>query len=39
MFARVSTYQESPERLDEAIRVANEQVLRRARQMDGFKAR
>ena len=37
MFARVSTYQESPDRLDDAIRISKEQVLPRAQQIDGFK--
>jgi heme-degrading monooxygenase HmoA len=37
MFARVSTLQGSPERVEDGIRAVREQVLPAARQMDGFK--
>ena len=37
MFARVSTYQGPPELIDEGIRIAEEQILPQARQLDGFK--
>ena len=36
MFARVSTYQGSPERTDEGIRLAQESILPRLHQLDGF---
>ncbi len=37
MFARVSTYEGSPELIDEAIRYAREQILPRAQQLEGYK--
>ncbi len=37
MHARVSIFEGSPDELDEGLRQAREQVLPRARQMDGFK--
>lgn len=37
MFARVSTYQGDPDKLDEGTRYAVDQVLPRARQMAGWK--
>ena len=37
MHARVSIFEGSPDQLDEGLRQAREQVLPRARQMDGFK--
>src|SRR5215210_5105231 len=37
MFARVSTYEGSPDHTAEGIRVAREQILPAARLMDGFK--
>ena len=36
MFARVSTYQGSPERTDEGIRLAREIILPRLHQLDGY---
>jgi len=36
MFARVSTFQGSPDRLDESTRSALDEVLPAARQVDGF---
>ena len=38
MFARVSTFQGSPDQTAEGIRVAREQILPVARLQDGFKA-
>ncbi|MDQ4128951.1 MAG: hypothetical protein M3151_13560 [Actinomycetota bacterium] len=37
MFARVSTFQGSPDQTAEGIRVAREQILPAAKLMDGFK--
>ncbi len=37
MHARVSIFEGSPDEIDEGLRQAREQVLPRARQMDGFK--
>ncbi len=37
MFARVSTYEGSPDHTAEGLRVAREQVLPAAKLMDGFK--
>src|SRR5215210_2282967 len=37
MHARVSIFEGAPDEIDEALRQAREQVLPRARQMDGFK--
>ena len=37
MFARVSTFQGSPDQTAESIRVAREQILPAARLQDGFK--
>ena len=36
MFARVSTYQGSPDRTDEGIRLARESILPRLHQLDGY---
>lgn len=36
MFARVSTFQGSAERLDESTRAARDEILPAARQVDGF---
>jgi len=37
MFARVSTFQGSPERVDEGIKIAEEQALPAAKALEGFK--
>jgi heme-degrading monooxygenase HmoA len=37
VYARVSIFEGSPDQMDESLRQAREQVLPRARQMDGFK--
>ena len=37
MFARVSTIEGSPERIDEAIRLDRETIVSEARKMQGFK--
>ncbi len=37
MFARVSTFQGSPDQTAEGVRVAREQILPTARLLDGFK--
>jgi heme-degrading monooxygenase HmoA len=35
--ARISTFESSPEQIDESLRQAREEVLPQAKQMDGFK--
>ena len=37
MYARLSVFEGSPDQIDEGIRQAREQVMPRAKQMDGFK--